>query len=164
VSGGHATHSDKLTAFATTIIAVLAALATLFAHGRSIHALAFRNQAVLLTAKASDLYDYYQTKQLKVTLYTALNDRAQMRDEQRSSLAIYSQAKELEQQAADENARSDKLLGSFETLEIATTLFEIAIAFASISALTETRYMLWSGIILSAIGIVVGLIGYFAPH
>lgn len=160
--GAH--HSDKLTAFTTTIIAVLAALATLVAHERSIHALALRNQAVLLTAKASDQYGYYQSKQLRIAMYQALKDSKDLAREQRSSLAVYAQAREYDDQAEQQNDRSDVLLHSFETLGVATTLFEIAIAFASISALTETRYMLYGAIVLSAIGLAFGLVGYFAAH
>ena len=155
---------DRLTAFVTAVVAVLAAIGTLYAHGRSIQALALRNQALLTTAHATELYSYYQTKQLKVTIYRALNDRKDIPEEQRSSLGVYNQAKELENQAAHERDQSNVMLRSFETLEIATTLFEIAIAFASVGALTNMRALLWGGVTLSGIGIVLGLIGYFQGH
>jgi Domain of unknown function (DUF4337) len=168
---------DRLIPFFSAIIAVLAALGTLFSHHRSIQALALRNEALLLTAKASDQYNYYQTQQLKATLYRALlaeNPSSQtgkadtlrnsLKAEERSSIAVFVQARAFEQQAEDEQQRAVALLESFERLEIATTLFEISIAFASIAALTSARLMLWVGVMLSAFGLVLGLIGYFRVH
>lgn len=155
---------DRLVPFFTAIVAVLAALGTLFAHHRSIQALSLRNDTLLSTVKASDQYGYYQTKQLKVTLYQALNQRGPLAEEQRSSLVVYAQAKALEGQAEHEQERSESYLNSFETLEIATTLFEISIAFASIAALTDARMILYAGAALTAIGLVVGIIGYLQAH
>ena len=87
-----------------------------------------------------------------------------MRRRQRSSLAVYTQAKHFEEQADREQDHAEALLSSFETLEIATTLFEISIAFASIAALTDARIPLWFGVGLTAIGVVLGIIGYFQAH
>jgi len=164
VSGPGASTGDRLTAFFTAIAAVLAAIGTLYAHGRSIQALAIRNQAVLSTLKATDRYNYWQSKQLKVTLYEALHERKESLEEQRAALAVYDSARALEVQAAEERDQSSVLLHSFETLEIATTLFEISIAFASIAALTGTRILLWSGMVLTALGVILGLLGYFQAH
>ncbi|HEY5350264.1 MAG TPA: DUF4337 family protein, partial [Candidatus Lustribacter sp.] len=163
--------------FFTAILAVLAALGTLYSHHRSIGALSLRNQAILVTAKASDQYSYYQTKQLKIALYQALlaadgsssparvrTLRSAMETEQRSSLAVFAQAKQLEREAADDQSHAESLLASFETLEIATTLFEISIAFASIAALTDARIALVAGAVLSAIGLVLGIFGYLQAH
>ncbi len=155
---------ERLVPFFTAVVAVLAALGTLYSHHRSIQALALRNDAVLLTQKASDQYQYYQSKLLRVTLYQALKLPKDASNEQRSSLAVYTAAKHLEEQADREQDHAEALLTSFETLEIATTLFEISIAFASIAALTDARIPLWFGIGLTAIGMVLGIIGYFQAH
>jgi len=155
---------DRLVPFFTAVIAVLAALGTLFAHHRSIQALALRNDALLLTAKASDQYQYYQGQQLKATLYEALKQPAAMGKEQRASLAVYAEAKSLEARADHDQHRAEDLLTSFETLEIATTLFEISIAFASIAALSGARLPLYLGGTLSAVGVVLGVIGYLQAH
>jgi hypothetical protein len=152
---------ERLVPFFTAVVAVLAALGTLYSHHRSIQALALRNDAVLLTAKASDQYNYYQGQQLKVTLYQALKLPKEAAQEQRASLPIYSEAKVLEEQANHDQDRAEALLSSFETLEIATTLFEISIAFASIAALTYARIPFWLAGGLTVVGLVVGIIGYF---
>ncbi|MGC2131101.1 MAG: DUF4337 family protein [Candidatus Aquilonibacter sp.] len=156
--------ADRLIPFFTAIVAVLAALGTLYSHHRSIQALALRNDAVLLTQKASDQYQYYQSKQLKVTLYRALKLPKDATTEERSSLTVYSEAKKLEEQADRDQDRAEALLKSFETLEIATTLFEISIAFASISALMGARLPIWLCVALSASGIITGIIGYLQAY
>ncbi len=171
--GGH----DRLVPVFSAIIAVLAALGTLFSHHRSIQALAQWNQEVLTTAKATDQFQYYQTQQIKITMYQGLisektpSQAAQVKalresldKEQRATLGVYQHAKDLEKQAEREDDRAAGLLRSFETLEIATTLFEISIVFASIAALTGARPMLWIGATLSLIGVVTGLYGYFQAH
>ena len=155
---------ERLVPFFTAVVAVFAALGTLYSHHRSIQALALRNDAIVLTEKASDQYQYYQTKQLRATLYQALKMPKAASAEQRSSLPVYSEAKRFEEQAGHEQDRAEALLASFETLEIATTLFEISIAFASIAALTAARLPLWFGIGLTAIGLVTGIIGYIQAH
>lgn len=152
---------ERLVPFFTAVVAVLAALGTLYSHHRSIQALALRNDAVLLTAKASDQYHYYQSQQLKVTLYQALKMPKEATKEQNASLPVYTEAKGLEERADHEQDRAELLLNSFETLEIATTMFEISIAFASIAALTYARIPLWLAAGLTAVGAVVGIIGFF---
>jgi hypothetical protein len=143
------------------MVAVLAALGTLYSHHRSIQALALRNQAVLLTARATDQYNHYETTQLRATIYQLLNKPNALADEERTSIGVYNQARKYEDEAASLQDRSTSLLTSFETLEIATTLFEIAIAFASIAALTGTRVTLLVAACLCVAGLITGIIGYF---
>jgi hypothetical protein len=177
VSRVAATAHDRLVPFFSAIVAVLAALGTLFSHHRSIQALALRNQALLLTAKATNQYQYYQTQQLKVTLYKAMlseialadtADRNKLRsdaaNEQKSSEGVYLKADSLEKEAEKDDDGAVGLLRSFETLEVATTLFEISIAFASIAALTRARLMLWVALTLTSVGLVVGIVGYLQAH
>jgi len=154
----------RLVPFFTAIVAVLAALGTLYSHHRSIQALALRNQAVLLTAKATDQYNHYETTQLRVTLYELMKKPNALAEEERTSIGIYNQAKSYEAEATSLQDRAVSLLTSFETLEIATTLFEISIAFASIAALTGTRFTLIIALCLCSAGLVVGIIGYFQAH
>jgi hypothetical protein len=158
---GERVSQQRLIPFFTAIVAVLAALATLYSHHRSIQALALRNDAIVLTEKASDQYQYYQSQQLKVTLYRALKLPKEAADEEHSSLPVYAEAKRFEAEADQEQERAEQLLKSFETLEIATTIFEIAIAFASISALMGARLPIWLCAAMCAAGLIVGVIGYF---
>jgi hypothetical protein len=162
---------DRLIPLASAIIAVLAALGTMLAHHRSIQALSAKNEAIITTAKASDRYAYYQSQRTRVVVYQAFvaagaakgdaerSLRTTAGREQTASLAVLADAKKLEARAVAQEQHSESLLGSFETLEIATTLFEIAIVFSSISALTETRSLLWAGIGLAAVGVALAIAG-----
>jgi len=168
---------ERLVPLAAAIIAVLAALGTLFSHHRSITALSVKNEAILLQSKASDQYNYYEARRIKYTVYSALASGGIVRDpavrksmqqtadhEQTSSLAILTRAQDLERQAEEEQQRSAVILKSFETLEIATTLFEVAIVLVSISALSETRVILYFGCGISAVGIIFLAMGLLQAH
>jgi hypothetical protein len=161
---GAAQTNDRLTAVASAIIAVLAALATLFANHRSITALSLKNDAVLTTAKASDLFATYQTKRVRIAIYSALDKPANLSNDQSSSIATLGEAKKLQDRAALEQEHSDALLHSYETFEVAATLFEIAIVFASIAALTSSRLLLWFGVGLSGVGLILLVVGFVQPR
>lgn len=168
---------DRLVPLAAALIAVLAAIGTLFAHHQSIRALSVKNEAILLQSKATDQYSYYESKRLKYTVFSALLESGNVREgaardafrksaahESKSSLAVLGVARDYEHRAAAAQADSETIMKSFETLGMATTLFEIAIVFVSISALSETRLLLLLGIAVSAGGIVLTIVGYFQAH
>ncbi len=149
----------------TAIFAVLAALSTLFAHNRSISALSVKNEAILAQSKASDRYAYYQARRVTYHLYAALLQtdliaRPKVRDalqqaanrEQTSSLSVLADAKSFEAKAAADEDHAEAILRGFETLELASTLFEIAIVLGSISALSDNRAVLAFGGALATLG------------
>lgn len=159
------------------IIAVLAALGTMISHHRSVEALTMKNNAILTTAKASDQYTAYLTKRVRVAVFSTLIMGDVIRDpkgrettqksldhEQATSAAVLQEAQRLEKRAAEEQEESEALMSSFVTLEVGTTLFEIAIVLSSISALTSSRALLWVAVGISVIGIFLLAYGYFPPH
>ena len=165
---------DRFIAAVSAIIAVLAALGTLLSHHRSIAALATKNDAIVTAARASDQYTNFETKRVRASMYATLlaadlidKPKAKaaaeqaLNHEQSSSLAVLSDAKALDARVDAEQARSDVLLHSYETLELATTLFEIAIVLTSISALVGSRPLLWISVGSSAVGIALLAYGYF---
>lgn len=169
----HTRSGDRLIPLISAIIAVLAALGTLFAHHKSIQAIALKNEALRDWIKASDQYSYYQAKRSRIITYTALIDAGVARDaaaaaklkqnvdhEERSSLAVLSDAQSLDAKANAIQDHAQGELASFQTFEIATTLFEVAIVLASISALTRNQLLLWGGTGLSAIGAVLLAIAF----
>lgn len=173
ISRGH----DRLIPLVAAIIAVLAALGTMASHHRSVEAITKKNDAILTTAKSSDQYTAYQTKRVRVTVLSSLiagdvianpkiraSQQKSLDHEQATSLAVLAEAQHLEQRAAKEQEESESLMSSYSTLEVGTALFEIAIVLSSISALTESRALLWVGIAISAIGIVLLVVGYFSLH
>jgi hypothetical protein len=164
---------QRIVPLVSAIIAVLAALGSLFAHHKSIQALAIKNQAIHAGIKASDQYAYYQAKRMRVSEYRALIDAGVVRDakalatmkkvvdrEEIASLSVLGDARSQESAAEAQEDRSQIELQSFQTFEIAATLFEISIVLVSISALTSARARFWTSCGISAIGIVLLLVAY----
>jgi len=167
----------RLVPLATAIIAVLAALGTLYAHHRSISALSVKNDSILAQARSLDLYNYYQARRTRFTVYSALlaagvpSDpaaRKRLEDaasvESRASAQTLQSAKQFEATSEHEQDRSENILQSFETLEVATTLFEIAIVFVSISTLSQTRLLLYLAGGMTAFGIAFLTTGLLQAH
>ncbi len=167
------TGNNRLISVIAATIAVLAALGTLFAHHRSISALSSKNQAILLQSRASDTYNAYEAKQIRFNIYRALLATGLVRDaptrehlqssadaENASAPAVLDRAKALEREAAEEDARSQSILTSYEWLQFATTAFEISIVLVSISTLVAARFFLPMVGIFSTIGIVLLVMGF----
>lgn len=163
---------SRLVSLAAAIIAVLAALGTLFSHHRSISALSAKNRAILTQARATDAYNAYEAKQIRYNIYRALlatdlvhnaEVRARLQSvaesEHTSSPAVLEKAKALEDEAARDDDHSEAILKSYEVLQFATTLFEISIILVSISALAGARLFLPLGCGLSGVGLVLFTIG-----
>ncbi|HZV76411.1 MAG TPA: DUF4337 family protein [Candidatus Babeliales bacterium] len=164
---------NRLVSLAAAIIAVLAALGTLYAHHASIAALSAKNQAILTQGRATDTYNAYEAKQIRYNIYSALLASNLVRDsenrkrlesiaegERASTPAVLQKAKGLEQEAVRDDERSGRILRSYETLQFATTFFEISIVLVAISALTRTRIFLPLGCALSGVGLVLLAVGF----
>jgi hypothetical protein len=163
---------NRRIAVVTAIIAVLAALGTLFAHHRSIGALSLKNQAILKQARATDTYNAYEAKQIRYNIYRALLSSELVRDaktrarletvadqEHASSPAVLERARSLEAEATNDDERSEAILKSYEILQTATTAFEVSIVLVSISALAATRILLPFACALSGVGLVLFVAG-----
>jgi hypothetical protein len=161
-------------ALAAAIIAVLASLATLVTHNRSIAALTAKNHAILLQTRASDTYNRSEAKDVRAAVLSALVDAGIYRtDEARKRLETYAAeqttesktalaaAQETEHASTDEEDRSERLLKAYETCEIATALLDGAIVLVSISALVRTAAFFTAGCIASAGGVLLLTVGFF---
>jgi hypothetical protein len=168
---------NKLVPLAAAIIAVLAALGTLFSHHRSISALTAKNSAILTQARASDRFNAYEAKRVRYHVYSAFlavglptaqagkNTIKELAEkEQTSSLASFADAEKLEEESRHFEEQAERILKSYETLEIGTTFCEIAIVLVSISALASTRIFLTIGSGLAAFGAAFLIAGYFQAH
>jgi hypothetical protein len=165
---------DRLRSVIIAIVAVLAALGTLYAHHRSIAALTTKNQAILSQARASDAYGKYDAKQVRYQIaqtllasgfprteegHEALLDLANR--ERESSVADLARAQSLEAASESDEVRSEIMLKSYETLQVAVSFLQIAIVLVSISTLVRTRVLLGIGCAASIVGIVFLGVGYF---
>ncbi|MFN2529477.1 MAG: DUF4337 domain-containing protein [Candidatus Baltobacteraceae bacterium] len=162
-------------AIAAALLAVLAAVATMFAHSRSTTALVQKNEAILSQASSSDKYNYYEAKSIKEHLYQALLDAKIGDPSARISLQrtatrqaaekkpILQQARELEKETEQHQRHAELALRAYETFEIAVTLFEVSIVFVSISALAGSRALIWIAGLSSMVGVYF-LIAGFLQH
>lgn len=165
---------SKAVALATAIIAVLAALGTLFSHHRSISAITAMNHAILYQTRASDKFSTYEAVRVRANLMRALVEADVPKTEvakdllkkaadknEASAGSILEAAQDLEDKSRGEDERSETILHSYETLELATTFAEVAIVLVSIAALANTRVFLGVGITVASVGLVLLIYGLF---
>lgn len=164
--------TGRFISVAMAIVAVLAALSTLFTHHRSILALAAKNKAILAQSRATDYYTSYESKQVRYDFYSALvaSDLVRKPDVRAHlSSTAKKQATEadddlnkahaLEAEADRDDERSETILKSYEILQFGTTMFEVSIILLSISALARARAFVVLGCGLSTLGLAFFVFG-----
>lgn len=164
-------------ALAAAIIAVLAALGTLFSHHRSISALTAKSQAILLQARSVDRRNSAEAKQIRSEIYAAMlkagvaqtpqsrQALVSVADREKDAAAAASkEAATFENESLEYDSHSDVSMKSYETLEWATAIFEMAIVLVSISTLSVNRTLLIVGCGLSAFGLVLMIAGLLQGH
>jgi hypothetical protein len=154
----------------SAVLATLGAIVSFLGGHTQNDALYYKDEAVLMKARASDSWAYYQAEVLKQHL--AQQSAAMMP----ASSALYqadvtkygAHAKTLRAQAeafdrASEAAdrESQHSLSPHTKLAISMTFLQIAIALASITALTRKRWLLVGAVGSALIGIVLGAIAWF---
>jgi hypothetical protein len=159
---------------AAAVIAVFAALATLFANHNSIAGLAEKNAAILYQIKSADQYNYYEASRIKTHVYQALlasglinaaTAKSQMQStvgrEQMKAGKILKVAQDEDVEAKDHFENSETFMKAYEKFEVATTLFEVSIVLVSITALMRTRAMLVVALGATSVGLVFFALGWF---
>ena len=154
---------------AAAILAVLSAVSGFLSNVRSTAALVAKNDAIVATAHASDTYAQYEAERQKFYAYQSLIDaglaknsvkvRTTAAREAKKGPPLLVKAREFDERADALNEGSEKLLASHERIEVAATLFEVAIVLVSISALVGSRLLPLSAAIATAIGLVVLVVG-----
>src|SRR5215472_223438 len=160
--------------FTTAIIAVFAAIAALESGSYANEALLQKNEAVLAQAKASDQWAYYQAKSVKSTIYVTqatafkssnpdLAAKAQQEAERYATeeAEISEAAKELEKEAHQETELSGRSLEHHHRFAYAVTMFQVSIALAAVAALSRQKAMWLVGLMISVVGIVYFLDGFW---
>ena len=135
-------------------------------------ALLYKNEAVLRKTEAANMWSYYQAKSTKQNLAEfaagiAPDARAAERFQAEAKRygsekeGIKKQAEELERQSTAADEKSKHALHPHERLAISMTLLQIAIALASITVLTQRRWLLWAAGASAVGGAVIGIIAWF---
>lgn len=165
---------DKLVPLAAAIVAVLAALATLYSNHSSVSGLEKRTLAGIMQTRAADQYSYYESSRIKIEVDRAFADSGLVRDgralrnlrgritkENGKSTATLVAAHADEISAKEQLAQAERSLTSYERYEIAATLFDVSIVLVSITALARTtKAPLWLGAFVTLVGLGFFIAGF----
>jgi hypothetical protein len=153
----------------SAILATLGAVVSFLGGHTQNDALYYKNEAVLMKARASDLWAYYQAEQIKQHLEEMASTSSTTARDGKAAAARYAahaktlraQAEAFDQRSDDADVESQHALKPHIKLAIATTFIQIAIALASITALTKRRWLLWAAGGFAAVGIAMGVLAWF---
>lgn len=175
----HTTHAGaskaphaRLVPIAAALLAVIAAIASLLSNKSSTEAMALKNEAILLRTEASDSYNFYESRSIKEHVYEAAVDAnpalatavreklvAVSTHEKVAKGPLLARARAEEERANDASRRSERLSRAHEVMEGGVTLFEVAIAIVSISALTSSTFLIGFGAFAAVGGLVLIVYG-----
>ncbi len=157
---------NKYMSLTTAIVAVVAALASLASGSYSNEAVIEKNNAILFQNKASDQWSYYQAKGVKKNIadsfYTEfqVNTFKKQADQyQGEQVDIKKQAENFQYQVETANQKSEMFLEKHHKTAFSVTFFQIAIAFAALSALMKRRLFFYFSLVFTVIGIVYLILG-----
>ena len=166
---------DQRIALFTAILATLAAVTSFLGGHTQNEALLHKNEAVLIKAQASDAWGYYQAEDLKrhiaqmeIDLAPPASAANQM-SAHRADIARYKargaglkrEAETLDRQSAAADLDSDEALRPHTKLALAVTAIQVAIALASITALTGRRWLLWVAGAAALVGALLAGMAWF---
>jgi hypothetical protein len=170
----HEAHKGGLgqqVAIFTAILATVGAIVSFFGGHTQNNALLYKNSAVLERAEASDQWNYYQAKSQKQNLAemgATLATDPKVVETYKSEAARYKKEKaDIEKDAQKHeaeskrlNALSDEALHPHHNLAISMTLLQIAIALASITVLTQKRWLLYGAGASALGGAILAILAY----
>ncbi len=144
---------------ATTIMAVISGLVSMQSEIYVTKTIVAKNDAVLLQNKATDMWNYYQAKDMRYHMYTIANyikSNQQFEDYikkyKKQKESIIKQAKELEEQVKQKTIQSEHYYEKHHMFMISQLLLQIGIAVASVSALTRRKEFFYVSLISAIIG------------
>jgi hypothetical protein len=171
----HAAHGGGLgqqVAIFTAVLATVGAIVSFFGGDTQNTAMILKNEAVLHKTAASNMWNYYQAKSQKQNLAefaAGLSADPRAAEKFTAEAKRYADEKEtikkdaeaLEAKSKDANNRADHALHPHHFLAISMTLLQIAIALASITVLTQKRWLLYGAGASALAGAVLGIVAWF---
>ncbi len=157
----------------SAVLATVGAIVSFFGGDTQNSALLFKNDAVYERAEASDQWNFYQAKSMKqnlAELAAAINTDPKKVEFYQSEVKRYAAekkdiekvAKAHEAKAKELNRLSDQAMHPHHFLAISMTLLQIAIALASITVLTQRRWLLYGAALSAFSGAVLAVVAYVA--
>ena len=162
--------AQRIAIFTALLATVGAVVSFLGGHTQS-EALYHKNNAVLKKAEASDQWNYYQAKSQKESLAKFAASIIADPDKQafyRKEAERYAQEKEeiraraegFEKESLAADKRSEEALHPHEKLGVSMTFLQIAIALASVTALTNKRWLLYGAALSALLGCSAGVLAF----
>ena len=161
--------SQKIALF-SAILATLGAIVSFLGGHTQNDALYYKNEAVLMKARASDSWSYYQAEDVKRHLALAVAElqpgasstsEADASKYETRAHQLRAQAEGFDRKSEEADAESRRALAPHSLLAIAMTFIQIAIALASISALTKRRWLLVGGGMFAVVGLALSIGAWF---
>ena len=153
----------------SAVLATFGAIVSFLGGHTQNEALYYKNEAVLMKARASDSWSYYQAVSTKLHLTQLATAMAPQRagefkseiakyDRQRLELEI--QARQFDRESEQADRESQHALAPHNKLAIAMTFLQIGIALGSITALTRRRWLMWGAGLCGLIGTVTAILAW----
>ncbi|MES2355263.1 MAG: DUF4337 domain-containing protein [Pseudomonadota bacterium] len=155
----------------TAVLATIGAVVSFLGGHTQNQALYYKNNAVLKKAEASDQWNFYQAKSQKESLAKIAASIITDPEKQASykhDAERYAKEKEdirlkaegFEKESLEANKQSEEALHPHEKLAVSMTFLQIAIALASVAALTNKRWLLYGAGVAALIGGGLGVVAY----
>jgi len=168
--GGHADHGNNPlvipVSITISILAVLVAAVTLLGHRA-------HTEELLLQAKASDQWAYYQAKNIRlrelrsfadllgVVATQAKDKAAEIREKYAKEVERYGGDKEdISKEAQELEKERDLYQKRADHFDAGEGILEFALIICSLTLLTNKKLFWFSGIIIGAAGVIVALTGF----
>ncbi|MFZ1922002.1 MAG: DUF4337 domain-containing protein [Xanthobacteraceae bacterium] len=179
--GEHAEFFNKRIALIIAILALFLSFAETLAKGA-------QTETVIKNIQASDLWAFFQAKDIRRTVVTAAADQTALLaaglTDPAAKAAIDKQVatwrttaeryesdpkagngrKQLEEQAKDAEAERDLATAKYHHYELASAAFQIGIVLASAAVITGMVALAWFAGGLGVVGAVLLALGLYAPH
>ena len=168
---GHKPGLGQQVAIFSAVLATVGAIVSFFGGDTQNKAMLAKNDAVLERAEASDQWNFYQAKSMKQNMAemgAALATDPKVAEKYRQEAERYKKekadverdARKHEAEYRKHNDASEKALHPHHFLAISMTLLQIAIALASITVLTQKRWLLYGAAVSALGGAVLGIIAW----
>ncbi|HYQ92932.1 MAG TPA: DUF4337 domain-containing protein [Candidatus Competibacteraceae bacterium] len=162
----------KRVAMFTAVLATIGALLSYQGGFTQNQAILYKNEAVLKKAAASDQWAFYQAKSNKQHLLELAKELApppkqeyyarEIARYEQEKQAIKVKAEALDEESKKAEALSEHALHPHHRLALAMTLIQIAISLASITVLTEQRWLFILAGLVAAGGLLVAALSFYA--
>jgi Domain of unknown function (DUF4337) len=165
----HERHLHPLTipvSVTISILAVLGAIVTLMGHRA-------HTEELLLQAKATDQWAYYQAKNIRLHEMQAVADMLAVlapADKEKTAVVHEKYIKEVERYEKDKDTISDKakeleaerdlISRRADRFDAGEVFLEMGLVICSITLLTKKRFFWFSGIAIGAVGVILAITGF----